>query len=173
MPTQGLQPNLCFQPLVSSAAPVPAVYAVPSLIVSSMTGVRRLPPDCYGWDLLRRSSSSTSLHPVPLRASWPSIHASPSITHILLAADKKEQSSGELCTLSTWMGQHGYPLSRIRCEASTRQRPEARRMSLARRTLVEDQRCNRSVRRMSHREHRKSPAVPSCNPEVAKEISSR
>lgn len=165
MPTQGLQPNLCFQPLVSSAAPVPAVYAVPSLIVSSMTGVRRLPPDCYGWDLLRRSSSSTSLHPVPLRASWPSIHASPSITHILSAADEKEQSRGELCTLSTWV--------RIRCEASTRQRPEAHRMSLARRTLVEDQRCDRSVGRMSHREHRKGPAIPSCNPEVAKEISSR
>lgn len=160
MPTQGSQPNLCFQPLVSSAVQVPAVYAVPSLIVSSMTGVRRLPPDCCGLYLLRRSSSSTSLHPVPLRASWPSIHASPSITQVLSAVDERRQSSGELCTLSTRMGSAHSMEQRVG-------RPAVRR------TLIEDQRHNRSVGRMSCRKHDEGPAIPPCNPEVAKEISSR
>jgi len=39
--------------------------------------------------------------------------------------------------------------------------------------LVEDQRRDRSAGRVSHREHRKGPAIPPCNPEIAKEISSR
>lgn len=39
--------------------------------------------------------------------------------------------------------------------------------------LGEDQRRDRSIGRMSHREHGKDPAIPSCNPEVSGEISSR
>jgi hypothetical protein len=39
--------------------------------------------------------------------------------------------------------------------------------------LVEDQGRDRIAGRVSHREHRKGPAIPSCKPEVADEISSR
>lgn len=177
MPMQGLQPHLCFRLLAWSVARGPAVYAVPSSIASSMTGGRHPPLSCCRCSTLRRSSSSTSLHPIPLPASWPSIHASPSITYILSVVDEKQQSSGELCTLSTWIGSaRSSPAMKYEygnLGSTGKAGRKARSMPSTKWSSVEAQRCDRSGSRRSHREHGKSPAIPPRNPEVAGKMSSR
>ena len=189
---------LCFRRLVSSAAQAPAAYAVPASIVFSVTGVRPPPPACL-WVVrfaaiffFNFASSGSATRFLAIAPCLPF----DKLPHCQLV-DEKLQSSGELCALST--GDEISPVLDARKYQKRLQgvqtgRPEGRTSEEAKRTrryveplsdartpladcfnalLVETQRRDRSAGRMRHREHRKSPAIPPCNPEVAEEISSR